>query len=68
MPKSKKYKNTKKNKNQYDRGDKNKLSIKRESKKEEQLNNNMIIGIIKIEKDNDLKRVINSYQRIKTKK
>ena len=27
----------------------------------------MIIGIIKIEKDNDIKRVINSYERMKTK-
>ena len=65
MPKNKKYKNAKKNKNQYHRG-KNKLSIKKVNKKEEKVNNNMIIGIIKIEKDNDIKRVINSYERMKT--
>ena len=52
MPKNKKsYKKSKKHKNQYDH-DKT---------------NNMIIGIIKIENDNDVRRVINSYERMKTK-
>ena len=63
MPKNKKsYKKSKKYKNQYDH-DKNKLNIKKVSENED----NTIIGIIKIEKDNEVIRVINSYEKMKTK-
>ena len=63
MPKNKKsYKKSKKHKHQYGHN-KNKLNIKEVTENED----NMIIGILKIEKDNEIRRVINSYERMKTK-
>ena len=67
MPKNKKsHKKSNKHKNQKNIN-KYILNIKKVSKLKEKTNNNMIIGIIKIENDNDVRRVINSYERMKTK-